>query len=121
MSRFKLDENIPTRVLDPLRQGGHDVMTVLEQGLGGAADAAVAEACAAEDRILVTLDLDFADIRLYGTPQTISIVVIRVARQDAESVHDALQRASPDLERMPARGSIWILEPHRIRAWNVGD
>lgn len=96
-------------------------MTVLEQGLGGAADAAVAEACTAENRILVTLDLDFADIRLYGTPRTSSIVVIRVARQDAESVCAALLRASPDLEHMPPRGSIWILEPQRIRAWNVGD
>lgn len=121
MSRFKLDENLPARVLDPLRAGGHDVMTVLEQGLGGATDVAISEACAAENRILLTLDLDFADIRRFGASQTISVLVIRLARQDAQSVHAALLHASPDLERMPARGSIWILEPQRIRAWNVGD
>lgn len=55
--RFKLDENIPVRVLSTLRAQGHDVETAESEGLAGAADAEILAACIAEDRILVTLDL----------------------------------------------------------------
>ena len=35
MTRFKLDENLPHQAALVLRRAGHDVSTVLEQGLGG--------------------------------------------------------------------------------------
>ena len=63
--RFKLDENLPRRVESTLRDLGHDVQTTLSEGLAGAPDPDLLAACAAEDRVLVTLDLDFADIRAY--------------------------------------------------------
>ena len=43
--KFKVDENLPVEVAQLLRETGHDVITVLEQGLGGAKDQAVAEIC----------------------------------------------------------------------------
>jgi hypothetical protein len=48
-----------------LRQAGHDAATVLEKHLGGSADAQLAALCQTESRILVTLDMDFADSRNY--------------------------------------------------------
>ncbi|HRH86907.1 MAG TPA: DUF5615 family PIN-like protein [Rubrivivax sp.] len=61
--RFKLDENLPRRVEPALRDLGHDVETALSERLGGADDPVVLAACVAEGRILITLDLDFSDIR----------------------------------------------------------
>jgi predicted nuclease of predicted toxin-antitoxin system len=100
---FKLDENLPAQAVDTLRKAGHDVRTVLEQGLGGAADRAIFEACAAERRVLVTLDLDFADIRRQGVSQSPGMLVIRVGRQDVGTVCAALGSALPDVEcvRLP--------------------
>ena len=46
-------------------------------------DQAVATACTAEKRILVTLDLDFADMRSYGSSEAPGIIVMRLPRQDA--------------------------------------
>jgi hypothetical protein len=62
--RFKLDENVPRKAAALLRDAGHDVRSALEQALGGSSDEKVLAAWN-EARILVTLDLDFGDIRAY--------------------------------------------------------
>lgn len=62
---FKVDENLPEDVAVALREAGHDATTVSGQGLPGAEDARLAEVVRREGRILITLDIDFADIRTY--------------------------------------------------------
>ena len=94
MTRFKLDENLPSRAALVLRQAGHDASTVIEEGLGGASDTTLAEACADEDLVLLTLDLDFADIRTYGSPDSPGVVVLRVGRQDVASICGLLERSA---------------------------
>ena len=63
--RFKVDENLPVEVAQMLRAAGHEAATVFDQHLGGSADSLIASICQQEERTLVTLDLDFADIRAY--------------------------------------------------------
>ena len=60
---IKLDENMPEDAAEILTAAGHDTTTALRQGLGGSPDSDVATACRAEDRALITLDTDFADVR----------------------------------------------------------
>ena len=48
---------------------GHDALTVRDQGMRGDPDSRIASACLSEGRGLVTLDLDFADVRRYP-PET---------------------------------------------------
>jgi predicted nuclease of predicted toxin-antitoxin system len=88
--RFKLDENIDVRAATVLAEAGHDVATVADQGLGGAVDAVVAEAVRSEDRILVTLDRGFGDLRSYPPGSHPGIVVLRLRRQARTSVNEAL-------------------------------
>lgn len=63
--KLKADENIPARVIQLLREHDHDIATVADQDLIGAHDRELAEATASEDRILITLDRGFADVRLH--------------------------------------------------------
>jgi len=58
--RLKLDENIPASGAVRLAALGHDVHTVRDEGLGGRPDDDVWHAAQAEDRFLVTQDLDFS-------------------------------------------------------------
>ncbi len=51
--RFKLDENLPLKLAGLFRQFGHDAVTVLDQGLGGAKDLQLASICVDETRIRV--------------------------------------------------------------------
>ena len=63
--RLKLDENLPLELKLLFQESGHDTATVIDEGMGGAPDSAVGSVCLAEERVLITLDTDFADIRLY--------------------------------------------------------
>ena len=63
--RFKLDENLPRDAKALLLAAGHDAETATDEHLGGNPDLEVLDACRTESRILITLDLDFADIRFY--------------------------------------------------------
>jgi len=67
--RLKLDENIDARLAAPLRQAGHETMTVLDQGLHSIPDPALYDHCASEGYALVTLDLDFSNVLRYP-PET---------------------------------------------------
>ncbi len=46
--RVKLDENMPTPMVDLLKRSGHDAATVADEGLSGADDPRVMEAASAE-------------------------------------------------------------------------
>jgi predicted nuclease of predicted toxin-antitoxin system len=78
--RFKVDENLPIEMAQKLRSAGYDAMTVLEQRMGGEPDTNLYRVCQAEQRVLVTLDLDFSDIRSYPPVKSAGIIVLRFAR-----------------------------------------
>lgn len=83
-----------------MRQAGHDVATVVEQGLQSASDPDVIEVCRAEGRCLVTLDLDFSNPLRFNPADYSGIVVLRLpARPTPEDLTDAVQTLIGGLER----------------------
>src|ERR1043165_1079002 len=56
----------PFEAAEILRSAGHDAHSVQEESLSGAPDDRLFDICRSEERCLVTLDLDFADIRNYS-------------------------------------------------------
>ena len=60
--KIKLDENIPDRLSPVLAKLGHDVRTVVDQGLTGRSDDEIWSVVAGEDRFLVTQDVDFGRV-----------------------------------------------------------
>jgi predicted nuclease of predicted toxin-antitoxin system len=81
--RLKLDENLPAEARLAAASLGHDVDTVIDEGLGGAGDPEVLAAATTEQRFLVTLDRGFGDVRRYPPGSHPGIVVIRADQQDA--------------------------------------
>ena len=112
--QFKLDENLPVELANLFGEAGHDAVTVLDQGLGGAGDPDVASACLRERRAIVTLDTDFADIRTYPPHEYAGIVVFRLNSQARDHV---LEVATRLIRALPSEldGLLWIVEESRIR------
>ena len=113
--RFKLDENLPRRVEPALRELGHDVETALSEGLSGADDPAVLAACVAEDRILVTLDLDFADIRAYPPGTHRGVWILRPGSQMFDTVLSLVLAGIRVAAAEHPAGQLWVIDERRIR------
>lgn len=88
--RFKIDENLPTESAQLLTDAGHDAKTIHDQQMVGEVDARVSSVCRSEHRVLVTLDLDFADIRTYPPAEHHGIVVLRLRTQAKPAVMQLL-------------------------------
>ena len=113
--RFKLDENLPVELAVVLRQSGHDAVTVLDQGLGGARDSELAFLCTEEGRILVTFDTDFSDIRTYPPKASAGIIVLRLENQARAHVLETVRYLLDALSDSLAQGELWIVEEARVR------
>jgi len=113
--RFKIDENLPIEVGIELRNDGYDATTVNEQGMQGAADEDISKICCLEDRVLITLDLGFADIRSYPPLDYPGLIVLRLIQQDKQKVLNVIGRIIPLLQKETIKHRLWIVEEHRIR------
>ena len=114
-ARFKLDENLPRDAEALLRKAGHDVRSVLDEQLGGNLDPRVFEASQAGNRILITFDLDFSDIRVYPPASHKGIWVLRPHTQIIDNTLALLRAALIVLQAEPTQGRLWIVEPDRVR------
>ncbi len=113
--KFKLDENIPVEAAALLREVGHDAVTVLDQNMGGKADEIVIEVCSQEQRALITLDLDFSDIKTYPPSSYHGIFVLRIKQQSRSKVLEAIAKLIPYLPSEPIEKQLWIVEEDKIR------
>jgi predicted nuclease of predicted toxin-antitoxin system len=114
--RIKVDENIGRSGVDLLRRGGHDVMTVREQGLVGAADEIVFQVCKAERRTLVTLDRDFGQVPRFPPEQGAGIVILELGSPASlRALLDRLREFLALAATEPIHGKLWIVEPGRVR------
>ena len=113
--RFKLDENLPTRVEPALRAQGHDVETAVSEDLSGAVDPRLLAACIAEDRILVTLDLDFADIREYPPGSHRGVWVLRPAQQTFDAVLNLVLAGVRLAGVERTADQLWVIDERRVR------
>jgi len=113
--RFKIDENLPVEVAELLRHAGHDALTVWDQHLQGWEDQDISAICQAEQRVIVTLDIGFADIRSYSPDQFSGLIVLRLKQQDKPHVLTVVSRILSLLSTEPLDQHLWIVDERRVR------
>jgi predicted nuclease of predicted toxin-antitoxin system len=113
--KFKIDENLPAEIKHLLNQAGHDALTVKDQGLTGNPDTNLAAVCLGEDRVFITADLDFSDIRAYPPEKYPGIMVIRSDRQDKPTMVELFRPVLDLLSKEQVNRRLWIIEKDRVR------
>ena len=78
--KIKLDENLPDRLVVVLTALGHNVDTVRTEQLTGRADPDVWGAAQAAQRLLITQDLDFSDVRRFTPGTHAGLLLVRLTR-----------------------------------------
>ena len=114
---FKIDENLPPEIALHLRQHGHDATTVWDEQLRGSADNHLIEVCRREGRILLTLDLDFADIRLYPPREYPGLIVLRLHSQSRRLVMTVVSRFISFLAEHSPLGALWFVTENGVRIY----
>jgi predicted nuclease of predicted toxin-antitoxin system len=113
--KVKLDENLPVSASQVLTEIGHDVETVIGEGLAGNDDPTVLAAASSEERLLVTLDRGFGDVRAYPPGSHGGIVVLRPNSQAVSSVLSTLSSLTTHHDLEEFRGCIVIVRGHLVR------
>jgi predicted nuclease of predicted toxin-antitoxin system len=113
--KLKLDESL-SRHLKPVLTGlGHDVLTAADEGLLSHPDVEVAAGAAREGRILLTLDIEFADLRKYPPGSHPGIVLFRPASFGPLSVNRFVERFIRSADLSVLSQCVAVVEPHRVR------
>jgi len=119
---LKLDENLGSLAAGILRDAGHDVGTVRGQGLAGAPDNLMIEACRREGRCLVTLDREFGNPLLFNPAEYRGIALLRLRpRSTADDLYDAVRTLVGGLSRDDVDGKLWVVQRGRIRRYEPGE
>lgn len=111
--RIKLDENLPARLVGVLAQKGHEVDTVLDENLVGYPDEAIWRAAGAEQRFLITQDLDFSDTRKFTPGTHPGILLVRLREPGGQRLLEAVSVIAGDIDSWA--GCFVVLTDHKIR------
>lgn len=113
--RLKLDENLPEEARVAAASLGHEVDTVIEEGLEGTGDPEVLAAAIRDQRFLITLDRGFGDIRRYPPGSHPGIAVIRSRYQDVATVAATVRSFLSNEQLGDLTGCIVVVRGHLVR------
>jgi predicted nuclease of predicted toxin-antitoxin system len=120
VGRYLVDESMPRAVTRALVAAGHDTTDVRDIGLRGATDAEVARRAAAEQRIVVAADLDFANALRFAPGTHPGMVVTRLpASWTPAAVAARLVAVLQEGSDLTLDGAITIVEVDRVRVFST--
>jgi len=115
--KLKLDENLSRHLKPVLAELGHDVMTAADENLLSHPDTEIARAAKNEQRMLLTLDVEFADLRKYPPGSHPGVILFRPLSLSPMSVNafitDFVRRT--DLDKLAACVAVVDLVHVRVR------
>lgn len=110
------------RVVQWLRERGDDAIHLREQGLQRLPNGEIFAKAVAEQRVVLTFDLDFAEIVAMTEGRTASVVVFRLRNTRTANVILRLDAMLAESADALARGAVVVVEDsrHRVRRLPVG-
>jgi predicted nuclease of predicted toxin-antitoxin system len=121
--RFLADTGVDVRLVEWLRRRGHDAVHLRDEGLQRAPDEAVFAKALAEDRIVLTFDLDFGDLAVLLREPTARVILFRLRDTRTTHIIERLETVLAGSSDALARGAVVIVEEgrQRIRYLPIGE
>jgi predicted nuclease of predicted toxin-antitoxin system len=115
--RFLADMGVSLKICHWLRNNGHDTIHLCEEGLQRLDNGAIFQKAFAEQRIVLTFDLDFGEILAGSGSDLVSVIVFRLHNTRASHVIDRLQTVMESSAESLVKGAIVMVEEgrHRVR------
>jgi len=109
------DECVYKVTVELLRSWGHDVLTAQEAGLAGKPDEELLAYAVMHERVLITIDMDFSNIRHYPPKSHKGIVVAKMRPRNADQVHNVLEYLLGNIEESTLNQSLVIVDQNKYR------
>ena len=121
--RFLADMGVDIRVVAWLRAQGHDAVHLRDEGLHRAPDAQIFAKALAEDRIVLTFDLDFGDLAALVRDQPARVILFRLHNARTPHVVERLATVLATSAAALEQGAVVTVEEtrHRVRRMPIGE
>jgi predicted nuclease of predicted toxin-antitoxin system len=121
--RFLADMCVDLRIVQWLRQRGHDAIHLRDEGLHRMPNGEIFEKAIAERRIVLTFDLDFGEIAALTGGKRASVILFRLHNTRTPHVIDRLSSVIEDSSEALEKGAILVVEEfrHRVRYLPIGE
>jgi len=113
--KFLADMGISPRVVEELRQKGHDAVHLLDEGLHRLLDGEVLDKTLRENRILLTRDLDFGELLAASGGSLPSVIIFRLKDMRAANVSRHLFSVIHQQSDALNRGAICSVTEQKVR------
>jgi len=98
-----------------LREAGHDAVHLRDEGLHKIEDSDILGRARSESRIVLTFDLDFADLLAASGEKLPSVIIFRLRNQTPSSVRPRLFEVLSECETDLTAGAVVVVEETRYR------
>ena len=113
--KLKLDENLSRHLKHVLENLNYDVLTASDQGLLSQDDTTIGKAAKTEGRMLLTLDLEFGDLRKYPPGNHPGIILFRPRSFGPLAVNRFLEEFVRDTDLDQFSGCVVVVDPSKVR------
>ena len=120
--RFLVDMGVARRVVEWLRSQGHAATHLREEGLQRLPNGKIFDMAVAEQRVLITFDLEFGEIAALAKGRKISVILFRLHNTRTPHVIERLSVVMTDSMQALGQGAVVVVEEsrHRIRYLPIG-
>jgi len=113
--KFLSDECVYNTTTQLLRNWGHDVVTAQEADLAGKPDEDILAYAVKHKRVLITIDMDFSNIRRFPPKSYIGIIVLKIRPRIAEKIYKVLEQVLRDVDGERLSKSLVIIDQSKYR------
>ena len=121
--RFLADMCVDVRVVEWLREQGHDAIHLRDEGLHRMPNGDIFKKGIKEDRVIITFDLDFAEIAALTRGKKTSVVLFRLKNTRVPNVISHLSKVIQESMDGVQKRAVVVVEEfrHRDRYLPIGE